>query len=381
MDSFLWLLFLSISMLSGSFLAGNIPLAFQFSEERLNLVSTFGSGMLVGTALIVIIPEGVETLYSVQSKLELANKKELHYPQVEVGKEEQRQPADTGGGRQVGPGNEEGAPKEETAGGEEEFDARRRKRRRVDSGEGGDPSTEASLTRKDGEHLLPRSSRIQSQTSAKAVEPFEAHKYIGPALAIGFAFMFLVDHAGQSHGHSHHIVAVNEFEFADTNVYKEKKVAATIGLVVHAAADGIALGAASASEADGATARSFSSLNPSRASITDRGSLEFIVFIAIMLHKAPSAFGLATFLLHEGHSRRVVRQHLLIFSLAAPIAAILTYGLLQQGTTSGTGSVDDPAVMQKWTGILLLFSAGTFLYVATIHILPEIYNSVGKGGG
>lgn len=28
------------------------------------------------------------------------------------------------------------------------------------------------------------------------------------------------------------------------------------------------------------------------------------------------------------------------------------------------------------TGCLLLFSAGTFLYVATVHVLPGIYNDV-----
>ena len=50
------------------------------------------------------------------------------------------------------------------------------------------------------------------------------------------------------------------------------------GLVVHAAADGIAMGA---------------------ASLTDSSEIEFIIFMAIMLHKAPAAFGLTSFLLHE----------------------------------------------------------------------------------
>ena len=45
---------------------------------------------------------------------------------------------------------------------------------------------------------------------------------------------------------------------------KSKTQTATIGLVVHAAADGIALGAAAS---------------------TDRNDLQFIVFLAIMLHK------------------------------------------------------------------------------------------------
>ena len=29
--------------------------------------------------------------------------------------------------------------------------------------------------------------------------------------------------------------------------------------------------------------------------------------------------------------------------------------------------------LQLWVGILMLISAGSFLYVATIHILPEVY--------
>lgn len=32
----------------------------------------------------------------------------------------------------------------------------------------------------------------------------------------------------------------------------------------------------------------------------------------------------------------------------------------------------------KTTGIAMLFSAGTFLYVATVHVLPEIQSSQSK---
>lgn len=53
-------------------------------------------------------------------------------------------------------------------------------------------------------------------------------------------------------------------------------------MVVHAAADGVALGA---------------------AATTSHADVEIIVFLAIMLHKAPAAFGLVTFLLHEGIER------------------------------------------------------------------------------
>ena len=33
----------------------------------------------------------------------------------------------------------------------------------------------------------------------------------------------------------------------------------------------------------------------------------------------------------------------------------------------------DLGALQFWVGILMLISAGSFLYVATIHILPEVY--------
>lgn len=64
----------------------------------------------------------------------------------------------------------------------------------------------------------------------------------------------------------------------------DRNITATIGLVVHAAADGVALGA---------------------AATTSHADVEIIVFLAIMLHKAPAAFGLVTFLLHEGIERFV----------------------------------------------------------------------------
>jgi solute carrier family 39 (zinc transporter), member 9 len=146
---------------------------------------------------------------------------------------------------------------------------------------------------------------------------------------------------------------------------------------VHCAADGIGLGAAIASGANLETIVITDFFSDSRSTL-DRTSLGFIVFLAIILHKAPSAFGFATFLLSEGHTRRSVRQHLLAFSCSAPVSAILTYGILHSTVAIDSSSDTPPSSsaefeMRKWTGILLLFSSGTFLYVATVHILPEIY--------
>lgn len=115
-------------------------------------------------------------------------------------------------------------------------------------------------------------------------------------------------------------------------------------MVLCNAADGIALGA---------------------AATTSHTDVEMIVFLAIMLHKAPASFGLVTILLHEGLEKSRIKKHLLAFSLSAPIGAFITYfglGASYQETLSDYNA----------TGIAMLFSAGTFLFVATVHVLPEI---------
>ncbi|CAI9601588.1 unnamed protein product [Staurois parvus] len=109
-------------------------------------------------------------------------------------------------------------------------------------------------------------------------------------------------------------------------------------------ADGVALGAAVASS---------------------QVSVQVIVFFAVILHKAPAAFGLVSFLMHAGLEKKQIQKHLLAFSVAAPLLAITTYIIL---TMSGGSSQHRLSA----TGHGMLFSAGTFLYVATVHVLPEI---------
>lgn len=150
---------------------------------------------------------------------------------------------------------------------------------------------------------------------------------IGLSLVLGFVFMMIVDQ-------------ISSRRSKDV----KKNSTATIGLVVHAAADGVALGA---------------------AATTSHHDVEMIVFFAIMLHKAPASFGLVSFLLHEGINRQTIRRHLLIFSLSAPLLTLITYFGIGQEQKETLNNVNA-------TGIAMLFSAGTFLYVATVHVLPEL---------
>lgn len=89
---------------------------------------------------------------------------------------------------------------------------------------------------------------------------------------------------------------------------------------------------------------------------------------AMVLHKAPMAFGLATYLMACRWNFARSRGTLLAFAAAAPAATLATYALL--------GSL---AVLQHPAAVALcvIFSGGTFLYAATMHILPEVLGDSG----
>ncbi|CAG8566330.1 13277_t:CDS:2 [Dentiscutata erythropus] len=324
------LFLLSITMFIGSFLSGSIPLAFHLSEDRLRTISVFGVGLLVGAALIVIIPEGIETLYSVQKD----DHNSLSYINIADDTLEKRSWWDNKLKRS-------------------ELNLDNISNKRDEGDDKLDPPND------DDPNNPPDSDHDHEKESIN-------HLYVGVALITGFAIMFIIDQIDTSHGHSHtrvSVVSVTELrslansserdddshEIVGSSTIHKKPVSATIGLVIHAAADGIALGA--------------SAREP---------TLEFIVFLAIMLHKAPAAFGLSTVLLRDGYNRRQIRKHLVIFSLAAPFSALLTYIFLQRN-----GELD-PVGMKWWTAMLLLFSGGSFLYVA-MHVMQDVIKDINHG--
>ena len=58
---------------------------------------------------------------------------------------------------------------------------------------------------------------------------------------------------------------------------------------------------------------------------------------------------------------------MLAFTGTSPLANVLTYLLL---TSMGLNESQD---LSFFVGVLLLVSSGTFLYVSTIHILPQVF--------
>ena len=57
------ILFMATSMFVVTFMVGYLPTKLSSSQRIMNLISLFGAGLLVGAALIVIVPEGMSVLY------------------------------------------------------------------------------------------------------------------------------------------------------------------------------------------------------------------------------------------------------------------------------------------------------------------------------
>lgn len=330
---------------SRCFLAGALPLSMTLSSSQLRLISTIGMGVLVGTSLIVIIPEGIEAIYSAGSVEHSHARRNL---QIQRSAVEVRWTSST-------------IPQEA----HDHFNQRRHDDFIT-------PDLPPAIEVKS--EASPTSPTASKETDQPAKDPDskegEDHHenepptfYIGLALITGFILMFLIDklprHASEtlqpppptrhisldnlSQGlHSSSTLSVNDPESESflqsltPSPKQTRSLATTTGLVIHAFADGIAMGA-SASSSD--------------------TKLGFIIFLAIMIHKAPAAFGLTSVLLKQGLSKRAARGHLIIFSLASPTGALSTWllvNLLGGNNMSGEKG-------QFWTGMLLLFSAGTFM--------------------
>ena len=112
------------------------------------------------------------------------------------------------------------------------------------------------------------------------------------------------------------------------------------GLTLHAVTDGLAIGAAAASGSVALTAT---------------------VALAVVIHKGPAAFSLGIFSMHERNERNDSIRDVVIFSLATPVMMLIAFYVLKN-------------VEIHMIGLAMLFSAGTFLYVAAVDTLPDFHN-------
>ncbi|KDQ62606.1 hypothetical protein JAAARDRAFT_189904 [Jaapia argillacea MUCL 33604] len=214
---------------------------------------------------------------------------------------------------------------------------------------------------------------VETLASAYAGSDFPTST-ISIALLLGFTFMLGVEQFTSSHSHSPLITpsitlemnhskelpSLPDVEFdaelddledqathssrhsieAQSDIQKVA-VPLTLGLFIHGLADGLALGVSSLSDS-------------SSGGLSD---LSLVVFLALLIHKAPTTLAFTMSLLSTSLSRSQCKRHLALFSASTPIGAISSYFLLSIFGAGGGG---------KLTGFALLVSGGSFLYVATV---------------
>lgn len=311
------------------------------NKERLKQLTGIAAGIIIASAMLVVIPEGYELAMTDEHGAEdaLAGSVALVILEVDHGDITADQGIEEIEGLIGGHG--------ETHADEDEHE-----------GHGHDDhghDSEASLSDSIGTVIEEvEDGDINATTGIEEIEELiSAHGHeeeshddhasgmlMGGAIIAGFLLMFILEGSGighaiheehhdhehsHGHGHVHHAAAGGLLVF---------------GLTLHAATDGIAIGAASAS---------------------GDFALTMTVLLAVLIHKGPAAFSLGVFSMHEREERKDSIRDVAIFALATPVMIIIS-GLVLEGLET------------QMVGLAMLFSAGTFLYVATVDTLPDIHN-------
>ncbi|KAG1672196.1 hypothetical protein FOA52_002896 [Chlamydomonas sp. UWO 241] len=306
-------------MFTGAYAAGMLPSLIPVRHRNpglLQMVNVAGAGLLLGAALCIVLPEGFGTFAKAQAALpEGAAYAEwvpgaalllgfLAMVALQAGAE-----AAAGAG-----GNHQHQASERALHGQ----AADSHSRRASGGSNEDDAERASL-------LLPRalpSTAYPSQQQPVAV-------LSGSSSAVRIASLESEPGTSQqqqlSRGPGGSLSASHQ---------------ALYGLMVHSAADGVALGS---------------------AYMSGDVALSASVAVAILVHKFPVAFGLSSFLKAAGWDEHRLNSALAAFAAAAPVAALVTYGALSAG-----GGSSEP----RAASLCLLLSGGTVLHAGMVHVLP-----------
>jgi zinc transporter ZupT len=86
------------------------------------------------------------------------------------------------------------------------------------------------------------------------------------------------------------------------------------------------------------------------------------LLVSILAHKTPAAFSLASLMILAKHSRRRIVISMVVFAAMTPAGALVLAPALDAGS-------------ERLLMVLTSMVTGTFLYVATADLLPEVFHS------
>ena len=165
-----------------------------------------------------------------------------------------------------------------------------------------------------------------------APESLKLSPRLGPILIMaGYCVVHLLEHTINAHFHFGEETHKGEF------VSRHTSTSVMAGLSVHALFDGVAIGS---------------------GFVVSTG-LGVLIFLAILLHKAPEGFTMASVMLASGRSRATA-----FYSAVALAAATLAGVLVIE-------------LVPSWLPFGLPISAGVALYVAATDLVPEVNREPG----
>jgi ZIP family zinc transporter/zinc and cadmium transporter len=171
--------------------------------------------------------------------------------------------------------------------------------------------------------MTPESLRLWNQTGNPS---------LGPVLIMcGYCVVHLLEHTINSHFHFGEETHHGEF------VSRRTGDSVMAGLSVHALFDGVAIG----------------------SGFVINSVLGWLIFLAILLHKAPEGFTMASVMLASGRSRATAFYSAVALA-AATLAGVLVIELIP-----------------SWLPYGLPISAGVALYVAATDLVPEVNREPG----
>jgi len=151
----------------------------------------------------------------------------------------------------------------------------------------------------------------------------------------GFMIMFIVDFLLKHYRESE----CDCEECVEHHSHEIGSISAFVGLSIHASLDGLALATA----------------------FLVGENIGLMILVALCLHKGVEVFSLSSTLL-LGTKRDRSSIYIMVFCFITPVAAILSYLLL-------SGNVESDLI-----GLAFAFSAGVFMFVTMLHMIPEAFH-------
>ena len=331
-------------------IGGLFPIFSKIKEdpETLKRITGIASGILLASALLVVVPEGFELAtggHDEHGHDEHGDEDALAGSVALVILELEHGDIDASEAIEEIEGLMGGHDEDEHDGHEEDEDSH-------DEGESEESLSEGI------EHVIEEveSGEINASTGIEEIEELitshvheESHGdeeenlenlIIGAAILAGFIMMLILEGSGMGHAiheehHDHHDEHGHEHVHHGAAPWL-----LVLGLSLHSAADGLAIGSAAAGASEAVTA---------------------LVAMAVLIHKVPAAFSLGVFSMHERENRNDSIRDVLLFALATPVMIMVSFYALE--------GLDGHLI-----ALAMLFAAGTFLYVATVDTLPDIHN-------